>query len=235
MARRFAPLDATMLERIRAAAVDATPGHDPAHDFLHADRVAQMAAALARDESADCSVVRAAGWLHELFNYPKSHPDSSRSGDVCADRALELLDGLGLQPTIAARIADCIRVHAYSKGVVPDSLEARVLQDADRLDALGAIGIARCFATTAAMARPFYAPHDPFCTVRPPDDRAFGLDHFYRKLLGLGATMHTNAGRVLAAERVAFMHAFLAQLGREIAAPSSLERAQREPTLSPSE
>jgi uncharacterized protein len=91
-----------------------------------------------------------------------------------------------------------------------------VLQDADRLDAIGAIGIARCLATCADMKRPFYAPDDPFCATRAPDDKQWGVDHFYRKLLRIGDGLHTATARALAGERAAFMRAFLEQLAREI-------------------
>ena len=98
----------------------------------------------------------------------------------------------------------------------PKTLEAKVLQDADRLDAIGAIGIARCFATSADMKRPFYAPDDPFCRTRAPDDKQWGLDHFYKKLLRIGDGLHTQAARAIAGERIAFMRAFLDQLEREV-------------------
>jgi uncharacterized protein len=91
-----------------------------------------------------------------------------------------------------------------------------VLQDADRLDAIGAIGVARCFATGAVMRQPFYHPEDPFPSSRELDDKRWSLDHFYRKLLRIPATLHTATARKLAEERARFMEAFLAQLAREI-------------------
>ena len=117
-----------------------------------------------------------------------------------------------LDPVCAA-----IRDHAFSKGVVPDALESRVLQDADRLDALGAIGLARMWATCADMKRPFYAPEDPFCESRAPNDKEWGLDHVYKKLLVVPSRLHLAASRRLAAERVDFIRAFVDQLRREIA------------------
>ena len=99
----------------------------------------------------------------------------------------------------------------------PETLEAKVLQDADRLDAIGAIGVARCFATCADMKRPFYDPDDPRCEHRAPDDKLWGVDHFYKKLLRLEAGMHTATARSLAAERTRFMREFLDRLADEIA------------------
>jgi uncharacterized protein len=204
---------AALKEIARAACADA----DSAHDWQHVLRVAGNAKVICAAEGADAAVVIPAALLHELFNFPKNHPDSSRSGEVCAQRALDVLADLDWTPADAERVAYCIRVHGFSRGIVPDTLEAKVLQDADRLDAIGAIGVARCFATGATMRQPFYDPADPLCAHRPPDDKRFSVDHFYKKLLIIEGTLHTATARTLAGERTRFMEAFLAQLAREIA------------------
>lgn len=178
--------------------------------------MAANARELGAAEGADLDVLLPAALLHELFNYPKHHPDSARSGDVCAEKAREALEELQYPPARIPRITECIRDHGFSKGVVPTSLEAKLLQDADRLDAIGAIGIARCFATCTTMQTPFYSVDDPFCRAREPDDRRWGVDHFYRKLLRIPATLHTEAARRMAAPRIAFLEEFLRQLEREI-------------------
>ena len=203
--------------RLRADALSRIAGAEPAHDALHVARVMANARRIAVEENADVDVCVTAALLHELFNYPKSHPDSSRSGDVCAEHATALLGEHGYDAAFTARVVYCIRVHSFSRGILPETLEAKVLQDADRLDAIGAIGIARCFATSADMKRPFYAPEDPFCRAREPDDKQWGIDHFYRKLLRIGDGLHTAAARAIATERIAFMRAYLDQLEREIA------------------
>jgi uncharacterized protein len=189
---------------------------DPAHDYAHVRRVRANARAIARAEAADAFVCAAAATLHELFNHPKGHPESSRSGEVCAEHARAVLVEHGCDARRIDAIAYAIRVHPFSLGILPDTLEARVLQDADRLDAIGAIGVARCFATCAEMKRPFYAPDDPFCRERSPDDKLWGVDHFYRKLLRIGEAIHTKTARAIAAERTAFMRSYLDQLAREI-------------------
>ncbi|HEX6835677.1 MAG TPA: HD domain-containing protein [Polyangia bacterium] len=208
MDARFADLE--------AAAMAHVAGAGPAHDELHVRRVMESARRIASAEGADVDVCVTAAMLHELFNYPKDHPDSAQSGDVCAEHAVVLLREHGYDERFIAPVAYCIRVHSFSRGVLPETLEAKVLQDADRLDAIGAIGIARCFATSAEMKRPFYAPDDPFCRARPPDDKQWGIDHFYRKLLRIGDGLHTATARAIAAERIAFMRAYLDQLEREI-------------------
>ena len=129
--------------RLRAAALARLAGAEPAHDALHVERVIASARRIAVAENAEVEVCVTAALLHELFNYPKNHPESSRSGDVCAEHALVLLGEHGYEAAFRERVAYCIRVHSFSRGIVPETLEAKVLQDADRLDAIGAIGIAR--------------------------------------------------------------------------------------------
>lgn len=191
---------------------------EPAHDFGHVRRVAAAARAIAEAEGADWDTVLPAALLHELFSLPKNHPDSARSGILCAARAADALRGEGYSEAVIERIAYCIRVHPFSLGVVPQTLEAKVLQDADRLDALGAIGIVRCFAVGGALGRPFYDPEDPFCRAREPDDKQWTLDHFPRKLLRLPETLHTATAQKMATDRVTFIQAFLTQLEQEIGA-----------------
>ncbi len=109
-----------------------------------------------------------------------------------------------------------IEAHSFSAGIPPRTLEARIVQDADRLEALGAIGIARCLLTGGTMRTPLYDPDDPFCDRREPDDRSYTLDHFYCKLFKLPGTMQTAAGREEARRRVDYMQGFLAELAGEI-------------------
>ncbi len=202
-----------VLEREARAKLE---GREPAHDMFHVLRVHENAVRIARDEGADEAVSATAALLHELFTLPKSHPESHRAGDVCAEHARALLARERAPEELTRRVTEAIRDHAFSKGAAPPSREAAVLQDADRLDALGAIGLARMWATCADMKRPFYAPEDPFCETRAPDDKAWGLDHVYKKLLVVPERLHTQAARRLAAERVAFLRAFVDQLRREI-------------------
>jgi uncharacterized protein len=203
-------------ERLQREALARAAEADAAHDALHVRRVMANARRIGAAEGANVDVAVTAALLHELFNYPKDHPDSSRSGDVCADHALELLRAHGWPDDFNDQVAYCIRVHSFSRGIYPETLEARVLQDADRLDAIGAIGVARCFATTATMRRPFYEADDPFCRRRSPEDKLWAVDHFYKKLLRIGEGLHTATARTVAEERLAFLRQFLDQLEREI-------------------
>jgi uncharacterized protein len=130
---------------------------------------------------------------------------------------VDFLSVAGYPPDCLLDIRHAIEAHSFSAGIAPRTVEAKVVQDADRLDALGAIGIARCIAVGAALGRPIYQADDPFCAVREPDDSAASVDHFYTKLLGLAETMQTEAGRREAQRRSAFMRGYLEQLRSEIA------------------
>jgi uncharacterized protein len=209
-------MDPARFDRLQADALARLTNAEPAHDALHVRRVMNAARAIASAEGADVEVATIAALLHELFNLPKSHPDSARSGEICAEHARALMHEHGYDAAVIDRVAYCIAVHSFSRGILPETLEARVLQDADRLDAIGAIGIARLFATCADMKRPFYDAADPFCRRREADDKQFGVDHFFRKLLKIDGGLHTATARAMAGERVAMMRAYLEQLAREV-------------------
>ncbi len=212
-------LTSAQWDALRAVARARCERAEPAHDWLHVQRVMANVRRLAAGEGIDGGVAEAAALLHELFNYPKHHPDSSRSGDVCAEHAAAELTAVGADPELIAAVGYAVRVHGFSKGIRPETLEARILQDADRLDAIGAIGTARLFATCSVMQRPFYEEGDPFCLDRAPDDKAWGMDHYFKKLFRIPETLHTATARALAGERIAFMHAFLRQFGEEMGTP----------------
>ena len=113
-------------------------------------------------------------------------------------------------------ISDAIRDHSYSRGKIPQTIEGKILQDADRLDALGAIGIARTFSVGGSEGRPIYQESDPFCRTRKPDDHSWTVDHFYRKLLLLEKKMNTKTAKALAKKRTRLMIQFLSELKSEI-------------------
>ena len=126
------------------------------------------------------------------------------------------LDRIGLSEEKKEQVLYAVAVHRFSLGIKPETLEAKILQDADRLDALGAVGIARTFMTGGTLNRAFYCPKDPFCKAREPDDRKWNLDHFYRKLLRLGSEMHTRTGKEMAGKRAEVLHRYLLDLEEEI-------------------
>lgn len=195
------------------------PGaEDAAHDLAHIRRVVSNAKLLAKTEQADLAVVIPAAWLHDCIVVPKHSPDRSQASRLAAETASALLQREGFPQERIPEIAHAIHAHSFSAGIVPRSLEARVVQDADRLDALGAIGIARTLLLGGAMGSTLYDDTDPFARTRTPDDRRFVIDHFYTKLLRLSDQMQTTAGRAEAARRTEFMRTFLAQLEQELTA-----------------
>jgi uncharacterized protein len=204
-----------MLERL-AEIARARSGDGPAHDWLHVQRVANVVRQIVAAEGGKLEVAVGAALLHELFNYPKEHPESHLSGERCAEEAERVLYAEKCDEKLIEQISYCIRVHSFSRGIFPETLEAKILQDADRLDAIGAIGVARCFATCAEMKRPFYSTDDPFCGERAPDDKSFGVDHFYKKLLKIPDGLHTQTARAIAKRRWDFMREFLEQLAQDV-------------------
>lgn len=208
----LAPLQADLA--LRFAGED----RDGAHDLSHALRVARNAWILARAEGADAETCVAAALLHDLVYRPKNHPDSSRTALWSAEEARAWC---AARPSLAPRaetVAEAIRTHSFSAGLEPTTREGEVLQDADRLEALGAIGLARCFATGGAMGAGLWHPEDPWGEARPLDDKTWSLDHFPCKLLKLRDTFRTAAGRREAARRHAVLEAFLEALGQELSA-----------------
>ncbi len=195
-------------------------GADAAHDVEHIRRVVANARALAAAEGADWSVVCPAAWLHDCVHVPKDSPRRSEASRLAADEAVRLLRGWGYPSQHLDAIAHAIAAHSFSAGIPPTTVEAKVVQDADRLDAIGAVGVSRCLMLGGAMGLPLYDRDDPFCRRRPPDDSRFVIDHFYRKLLRLADTMQTEAGRAEARRRTDFLLAFLRQLEAELGPPA---------------
>lgn len=192
------------------------PGADPGHGLVHLERVVATALRLAVEEGARAEVVLPAAWLHDCVHVAKDSPDRARASRLAADHAAGFLHDAGYPEQLLPDIRHAIEAHSYSAGIPPRTIEAKVVQDADRLDALGAIGIARCIAVGSALGRPLYESEDPFCSSRAPDDGGSSVDHFYTKLLHLAGTMQTAAGRREAERRTAFIRAFIAQLASEI-------------------
>jgi uncharacterized protein len=161
-------------------------------------------------------VVLPAAWLHDCVHVAKDDPARSQASRLAAEHALRFLESEGYPADWLPAIRHAIEAHSFSAGIEPRTIEAKVVQDADRLDALGAIGLARCIAVGAALGRPLYEPVDPFCRARAPDDGGSSVDHFYAKLLKLEGTMQTRAGRREAGRRTRFLRSFLAQLESEV-------------------
>ena len=190
--------------------------NDVAHDFEHIMRVLKNATMLAKKEKANIRIITAAVLLHDIISYPKSDPRSKNSSVESAQEARRVLKKYNFSQDQIDTISDAIRDHSFSRGITPKTLVGKILQDADRLDALGAIGIARTFSVSGAEKRPFYNTDDPFCRKHIPDDKSWTLDHFYKKLLLVEKTMNTNTGKIEAKKRIKVMRKFLDELKKEI-------------------
>jgi uncharacterized protein len=189
---------------------------DLAHDVNHVLRVVKTAKLLCLQENAVEEIVVPAAYLHDCFSFEKNHPQRSQSSKFAADKALLFLKSINYPDEYFDKIHHAILAHSFSAKIETSTLEAEIVQDADRLDALGAIGIARCFLTGAKLDRPLYSDVDAFCSARLPDDSAYTIDHFYAKLLKLADTMKTKSAHAEAQNRTHFMREYLKQLEAEV-------------------
>jgi uncharacterized protein len=192
-------------------------GDDGSHDRSHLLRVARNAIEIAGDEQGcDRAVLTAAIILHDCVAVEKNSPARSRASRLAAVRARGILAVAGWASARIDQAAHAIEAHSFSAGIAPTTLEARIVQDADRLDAIGAIGIARCFYVAGRMGARLYDPADPTAVNRELDDRVFALDHFGVKLFQVAGNFQTKSGQALAEARTRTMRDFFAALLNEI-------------------
>jgi uncharacterized protein len=193
-----------------------------AHDAEHVLRVTRWTRRLAREEGVNEEYAVAAGLVHDLVQVPKEAPDRPMGGERSAVAGRAPLADSGFSALEIEGIVEAVRTSSWSRGLAPRSPLGAILQDADRLDAIGALGIARNFACAQEMASRsgtgrFYDPEDPLArSERRLDDRINALDHYGKKLLKLANGMHTAAARSESARRHAFLLQFLDQLEHEL-------------------
>lgn len=193
---------------------------DLAHGWEHIKRVYTLALHIAQQEQANRFVVGMAALMHDLGRAAEHNGNGdAHHADLSVTMASDILHAYDVPTEQREAIQHAIIAHSFSKGIEPRTLEARIVRDADRLDALGAIGIIRWSVVGAMRASEqtlIYHPSDPFAGQHELDDKRYLLDHFYRKLFKLADSMTTATGIALAKQRVAFMYAFLDQLRQEI-------------------
>lgn len=193
-------------------------GTDGSHDLSHILRVWRNAAAIAATEpAADAELICAAVLLHDCVAVEKDSPLRSQASRLAAERARGIVADLGWTAERIDALAHVIEAHSFSAGIEPRTLEARILQDADRLDAIGAIGIARCFYTGGRMGSQLYDPDDPAADQRGLDDRRYAIDHFPAKLFKVADGFRTPTGQAMARARAETMRRFVADFMAEVA------------------
>ena len=195
-----------MIDGVRALFAGDASGHD----WFHTQRVMRMAARLAREEGADQEICELAALLHDADDYKLTG-----GAPGATDNAERLLRDFGYPLDMREKICAIIRSVSF-KGTdtaVPETLEGKVVQDADRLDAIGAIGIARAFAFGGSRGRVMYDPDEPPSLGMSGEEYArskgTSVNHFYEKLLLLRDMMNTPSARAVAQERHRVMQAFL--------------------------
>lgn len=189
---------------------------DPAHDLDHVKRVVRTAKQLAKEEDATLEIVVPAAWLHDLVNLPKDHSERKKASQLAADEAVIYLRNVEYPEKYLDGIHHAICAHSFSAGITPVTVEAKIVQDADRLDALGAIGLARLFSINTQLGRVFYDGEDPFAQKRSLDDKLYGIDHIFVKLKKVSESMNTKSATLEAQRRFGFIEEYLAELKKEI-------------------
>lgn len=184
---------------------------DGAHDVNHLLRVWAVARTLlAEHDEADALVVLAACMLHDIVNLPKDHPERAQASIYAAQQACERLQYAGFPAERLDAVAHAIEAHSFSARIEPRTIEAKIVQDADRMDALGAVGLARLFYIAGRMGTALAHPDDPLAVSREPDDTRYALDHIDIKLATLPASMRTDAARRMGQARLQWLRDFRA-------------------------
>ena len=191
-------------------------GADPIHDLSHVLRVLGMAERIAQVEGADLEIVRAASLLHDIS---RSDEDDHQAGDhalLAADHARKILNEKGATPEFVEAVAHAIAAHRFRNALEPETLEAKVLFDADKLDVIGAIGVARSFAFGARLGQPLWGDVSP--GYQPDGEEQHTAHHeFQYKLRNIKDRFYTATGRKLAEQRHQFMVNFFERMAAEVA------------------
>lgn len=189
-------------------------GEGSGHDWYHIDRVYNMALNLCREEKADWFIVSLGALLHDIADH-KFHPDDLQKGERDANA---IMTSYGIDEQTRKKVVDIVKEISYKGAGVAtpmSTLEGMLVQDADRLDAIGAVGIARAFAYGGSRNRPLYDPemkpemHQDFDSYRKSESHT--INHFYEKLLLLRDRMNTQAAKKIADERHLYMENWLAR------------------------
>lgn len=210
--RKGPAMDDTLREKLITVLRSYLDACGDCHSVDHTLRVRNLAIYLAQfHPGIDRDLLEAAAYLHDIG---RGVPDGRSHAKISAELAQKHLNEMGFSPDDVRLVRTAIEEHPFSGGTTPSHLLGQILQDADRLDALGAIGIARVF--MYSTTRPLYDMEDPFAALRELDDDRYTLDHFYVKLLKLPETLHTDEARTIARSRAEFMNQYLQEFAGEL-------------------
>ena len=202
---------------IKAAKETISSINDPSHDIAHTLRVLANAERIANSENVDMDIVIASALFHDIIVYPK-HGENSKSSNIhSAELAEKILAKVPEFPPEKIRaVKDVILATSFRFATGSKSAEARVVHDADLLEATGLIGAMRTFGSCGSMNRPFYNPDDPFAENREPNETLWGLDHFYQRLLIAKDKISSVSGKAVAERRTKVLREFLDELKIEL-------------------
>jgi len=182
------------------------------HAFDHTKRVYNLALRLAKGKQLDLDVIRAATLLHDISRLKEDNGEVECHADHGAEMARMILEKTDFPKSKIDLVCYAIKVHRHSKGIKPKTKEAEILQDADRLDALGAITIARMFSTGGKIGIPIYREGIPFGKVYPGYKSDSTIHGFYAKILKITPeTLNTPEAKKIAKQRYSFVEKFLKQ------------------------
>src|SRR3989338_5003616 len=202
--------------RLISIAKEKIVNDDISHDLEHALRVLANAERICNEEGGDLDVIIPSALFHDIIVYPKNHPKSKDASDESAELAKEILENIKEYPKErVGKVYTAIKQCSFSKGIIPELKEAKILQDADKLESTGVISIMRTFSSSGQMLRPYYNSDDPFCENREPEDLKYSVDVFYSRLLRVKDRMHTKKAKKIAERREKILLKFLDELKLE--------------------
>lgn len=216
IAAKFAPFEMLARNLLPNAISDLSDG---SHDAAHLLRVWRNVQLIASAEGGDLEMLAAATLLHDCVSVPKDSRERAQASRLAAAKASSILTAYGWDVRKTAEVRHAIEAHSFSAQLEPKSTEAKILQDADRLDAIGYIGVARCFYVSARLGRALYDPEDPDASNRALNELDYAIDHFKTKLLRVSSSFKTETGQALAQARhnvvETFMNGLLDEVSRQ--------------------
>ncbi|MFC1617674.1 HD domain-containing protein [Patescibacteria group bacterium] len=202
-------------EKLLGIAKKKISNSDPSHDITHSLRVIKNAEMLAKEEKADLEIIIPAAIFHDVINYPRNNPKSKFHAQESALEATRILKNINEFPKDKISQVDyAIRMH-NSKDT-PDTIEAKIIQDADNLEVTGAIVVMRMFTSAGLTGRAFYHIDDPWGKDRNLDGSKWTLDYYLNRLLKVEHEMHTATGGKIAKRRTQFLKNFMKELEIEL-------------------